>query len=127
MGCSSGSPLWQEEVGSGPSRMTIRTAKRAMNLRAAREHPGRSDSRAKSKHSVQGRLFRSFKSADNRDHSQHYRSDTKIFIGNSRTNKCSDGKKVLHLIRLMPDEDEICSISVLNVILIVLPASLMSF
>jgi hypothetical protein len=37
--------------------------------------------------------FRSLNSADNRDHSQNYRSDKKIFIGNSRINKGSDGKK----------------------------------
>jgi hypothetical protein len=34
-------------------------------------------------------------SADNCDHSQNYRSDTKIFIGNSRMNKYSDDKKYL--------------------------------
>jgi hypothetical protein len=90
MGYSSGIPSWQEEVDSGPSLMTIRTARWAMNLQAARDHPGRSSSRAKSECSAQARGFRSLKSTDNRDHSQNYGSDTKIFIANSRINKCFD-------------------------------------
>jgi hypothetical protein len=78
-------------------------------------------------HSAQTLEFRSLKSADNRDQpiiiGPIQRSSLEIL---QQTNAPMTNK-VLIFIRLIPDEDGMCSISVLNAILIVFPTSLMSF